>query len=449
MDGEQQMLVAMTVEFLANLFQSFLYIGFLYLLFDKPEGKLRRALSFFGAVFVFFGVCTFFTLNSTFFSYDVYYLDSVLYVLVMLLYSLIFLRGKLYLRIIMPLIAFGLNALVSFTFVYFASAVSGLSIADAMVLSSDFRYLCIAVVNITFAVVLWLVYKLFSTRIWLSGAAEITAFIVIPVLCLVVFYCGLFIHQMSGFSSAILPYILSIYLIVAVITILTCFMLVRIGKANEIKTELLLTTQREKLYEESILSSNEQIKTISSVKHDMKNHLNTVHELISKGSYQEASQLCHRAIDTLSSAYTPINTPNPVLNAIVNVEQEKAASSGIDFQVEVNDHLTQLSSEDTVSLVGNLCDNAIEYLVSQPADNRKMSLKISSHMDFAVIVCKNSISHSVLESNPDLLSTKSDKKNHGKGVSIVRKLAAQYGGSVSCKEADGWFEMTVFVNKNQ
>ena len=438
-------MMELAIELFTNLFQSVMFVGFLYLFFDKPKGKLMRILPFALAVLLAFIDSSALTLYGAYIGTEWYFVDSLIAILILLVYSLVFLRGKWYLRLIMPIIDFGVNAVVSYTVVFLVSFLTGTPIEESFAQSKLFRYLSVIIVNLTTVLLLWLIVSFGSKRIKLSNASEITAFTIIPVLCIVVMYCNFFAYQLSGFSDKVLPYLLIICFVMLAIAVLTGVMLIRISKANRIRTELLLTTQREKLYEESIMASNEQIEKISHIKHDIKNKMSSIRQLITDDNTDEALNLCSITLDDLSFTYTPVYTRNPVLNAIVNVELEKANSANVEFSVNISDPLLELSSSDTVSLVGNLCDNAIEYLVNQPQDIREMKLNIRSHLDYYLITCSNRISSSVLAENPFLSTTKDDKENHGKGVSILNNIVKNYNGEINCSEEDDCFCVTIVL----
>lgn len=438
--------MGLAIEIFTNLFQSVMFVGFLYLFFDKPQGKLKRLIPFLVAVLLAFANATYLTLGGSYIGTNLYYLDSLIGIAILLIYSLVFLRGNWYLRLIMPLIDFGINAIVSYTVVFLVSFVTGTPIEQSFEVSVLFRYLSIVVVNLTTVLLLWLVLSFGSKRIKLSTGSEIMAFTVIPMLCIIVMYCNFFAYQVSDFNSAILPYLLTICFVMVTIAIITCVMLGRISKANEMKTEYLLTAQREKLYEESIMASNEQIEKITCIKHETKNKMGSIKQLIMEQNLDEAVKLCDITLDNLKATYTPIYTSNPVLNAIVNVELEKASSAKIDFSVDISDTLSKLPSADTISLVGNLCDNAIEYLITQPEEMRDMKLRIHSYQNFYVITCYNKILSSVLKENPEWYTTKEDKENHGKGMSIVKKIAQTHNGDITCLEENGYLSVSVVVN---
>lgn len=77
------------------------------------------------------------------------------------------------------------------------------------------------------------------------------------------------------------------------------------------------------LYEHNILQSNVQIEKISRIKHDMKNNLLCIDNLISNTQLDEAHKICQNLTDKYSSIGSVVNTENYLLNAVLNVEIEK------------------------------------------------------------------------------------------------------------------------------
>lgn len=246
--------------------------------------------------------------------------------------------------------------------------------------------------------------------------------------------------------STIIVFLLLICLSIIVVSVIMWVLIKRISKDNEIKNKLLLSEQREQLYEENLLQTNRQIEKISKIKHDMKNNLMCIEKLISAGRTKEARSLCSDVLGDLSSVYIPINTENPLLNAIINVELEKAVSNGISFKMKINDDLKALRhTSDVVSIIGNLCDNAIEYLVNVPDNDRKMYLEVSVENTYYIITCKNRIISSVLGENPLLQSQKDDSDFHGKGTEIIREISKKYDGDVRIYEEDDFFCSSVIL----
>ena len=70
-----------------------------------------------------------------------------------------------------------------------------------------------------------------------------------------------------------------------VVSILVWFLLIRISNDYQVKTDLLLSRQREEMYRESVISSGEQIRQMSEIKHDMKNDFKSIYRLIENNQY--------------------------------------------------------------------------------------------------------------------------------------------------------------------
>lgn len=253
--------------------------------------------------------------------------------------------------------------------------------------------------------------------------------------------------EASEFQFDVEIYITIITVSTAVIVVIFWYLLIKVGKDSDVKADLMLSRQREELYKSSVLSTNEQIEKISAVKHDMKNDLMSVSMLISNGEYEKAKEICDSVSERLTTAYTPINTDNPTLNAIVNVELDKALANGIGFTYDITNSLSFMSDGDIISAVANLCDNAIDYLANIPKEQRKMSLTISEYKAFCRIVCKNNVAASILADNPELKTTKKDKALHGKGVKILRSIADKYNGELIISEENNQLAVSVVVSQ--
>ena len=62
-----------------------------------------------------------------------------------------------------------------------------------------------------------------------------------------------------------------------------------------------------------------------------------------------------------------------------------------------------------------------------------------------MILVKNKIARSVLEDNPDLLSDKEEKSQHGLGVKQIKALTEKYDGLCDFYEQDQYFCACVFI----
>ena len=432
--------IGICIEVVINLVQQLLIIGFLYLFFEKDENRMKNALAFSVVVFTLFTMANYFTFRGLTFNH----LDSLITIAIMLLYSLLFLKGDLYLRILMPIIALGINILVAYLnlgiMVYFSS----MSFVEALTFSTSFRYLYIITTNLIYAVALLVLLRIGKKKIQVSSIPEIISFLLIAVIIYVAALSDMILYEVSDFNEKILPYVVIICVSIFALTGIFWYLLLKVSKDSKLKTDLLLSKQREEMYKTSVLSTNEQIEKLSKVKHDMKNHTMTISSLISNGEYERAQKLCESVSDKLD-VVSLSHSGNPVLNAILNVEKEKASDYDIVFNCTVSDELSFVEDADIVSIIGNLCDNAIEYLSGVEKDQRNLSLNISMYIDYYYITCKNTIMCSILSDNPQMNTTKKDVSLHGKGIRILRDIAEKYDGEVLIKEYEEELSVSVII----
>lgn len=447
MDGEQKMTITwgLIVEIAANFTQTLFLFGFPYLYLDKPKNKLLRYIPFWTGFTLLFMMCNYFTFHEMTFNH----LDTLITVLTLVIYSLVFLKGKLYLRIMIPLIGYTVNLIVALGLLYLMSYLGKMTLAEAVTFSTAFRTLYLVLAHSICVLIYWIILRVGKKKIRLNNPYDIAAFVLMPALLFIGLMSVLLLYEYINFDQGAFIYIVVTFFVFLILALLFWFLLIRAGKANEAKTDLLLSKQREELYITSVLSSNEYIEQLSEVRHDIKNHILTISNLISDGEYEKAQSLCQNITEELSGT-APVHTDNPVLNAIMNVELEKAQSKSISMTYEIEDTLRFVSDADLVSIIGNLCDNAIEYLSVIDVEQRKMSLTISSYLDYRYITCKNTIIRSVLSDNPDMRSTKDDSTLHGKGIKILRSVAESYGGQVLVKENHGELSVSVIIlDKNK
>ena len=96
-----------------------------------------------------------------------------------------------------------------------------------------------------------------------------------------------------------------------------------------------------------------------------------------------------------------------------------------------------MESLDFSALLLNMLDNAIESCEGETFP--EIDVAISQRRDYETILVKNKIGTSVLDVNPELLTTKSDGSAHGMGILQIRSITAKYGCMCGFYEEDGFF----------
>ena len=441
MVGKKSML-DIIIEIVTDLFQPLMFCGFLYLFMEKPDNRKRNVICFLLFSTVMFGILLYSSLVE-------YYMiiNDLMFLAVLEIYSLLCLRGNIFSRIFMPLIAFLINTVISFAFSYFVSFFTGYTHYELVTEPTIYRYICIVVINFTDVLVFSMLVKFRNHKVNLRKITDVIAFIILSVIVLLIVYCTFYIMVITKYEANIMVYLSVICLCMITVTAIVWYAVSRISRENEASTKLLLMEQQINLYEHNILQSNVQIEKISRIKHDMKNNLLCIDNLISNTQLDEAHKICQNLTDKYSSIGSVVNTENYLLNAVLNVEIEKARSNEISVKLSIANDLKMFSNaSDMISIIGNIFDNAISYLSENKIENKEIIFSTEHKGDYSVIKCKNKIIDSVLSKNPLLHTDKADKKNHGKGISIVKSIAEKYGGDVVILEKNNEFIVSVILD---
>ncbi len=89
-----------------------------------------------------------------------------------------------------------------------------------------------------------------------------------------------------------------------------------------------------------------------------------------------------------------------------------------------------------------MLDNSI---IGCDITNPYIELKILQRKSMTYIAVKNTIAVSVLTDNPNLVTDKTNKSEHGYGIRSIKDIAKKYDGSVEFLEENGFFVAEVWL----
>ena len=205
-------------------------------------------------------------------------------------------------------------------------------------------------------------------------------------------------------------------------------------------TELLIAAQSKHIAE--IVEQNSQI---TRLKHDFGTHAKVLSDLAQTQKYDELIKYVQEFKEdyTLKPLYF---CSRGAVNAILSGKYNLAKEKDIDIQIFFDDNGSESVSDiDLCSIISNLMQNAIEACerIANPDVKRFIKLSASAKADCFIIAQTNS----GLQPNQGLKTSKSDPKNHGAGLNIIKDMAKKYNGSANFEFADGIFESMVILGK--
>ena len=194
---------------------------------------------------------------------------------------------------------------------------------------------------------------------------------------------------------------------------------------------------------EEIKRIQEQIRLL---KHDMKNHTMVILSFLEENQVEEAKIYAGEILNKLNRMYTYVNVGNSLLNYIINHKLSEAKEKGLEIKAEIeNRPFNYMDSVDFSAMLNNIMDNAIRAAVS--SKDRKLEVQIYMQNGMDIITVKNSIDESVLDKNPNLVSTK-DEAGHGYGIKQIKSIVEKYDGMIDIYEQNKMFIVSVMLDEN-
>ena len=201
-------------------------------------------------------------------------------------------------------------------------------------------------------------------------------------------------------------------------------------------------------YAEDLNASKERYDQISMIKHDMRNTLLVIDNLIQSGCVEEARRFLGTQVERIDKLYQIVKTDNSFVNAILNQKLSEAKEKGIDVRCVILTSFQGIDNKDICNLFGNLLDNAIEANERQKS-GAWLELILEGDKKELEIICRNSTTNSVELRQNHLPVTKKDKRWHGYGTRIIGEIVKRYQGEVFYTAGVREIEASVRLRRNE
>lgn len=242
----------------------------------------------------------------------------------------------------------------------------------------------------------------------------------------------------------------SISILILIIFLAMLFIIQIINKTYQENIKLaeqIYMYEKNKERNKTILQS---AKSLQKWKHDYSNHLAVIHELIKAKSYHQLSQYVSHQRESLPQTFPIISTGHSIIDAILTDKNAIAQSEHISFMYSVvlPEHFP-INDIEITGILGNLLDNSIESCINierKKDTPPQINVVLKPQRSMYHIHVENSSSGNYLyKINGQLDSTKTDQKNHGKGLTNVREIAERNSGFCNITAGKDSFTADVYI----
>ena len=206
-------------------------------------------------------------------------------------------------------------------------------------------------------------------------------------------------------------------------------------KMNKINEELV--DSQTKFFEASAKADSD----IRAMRHDMKNNVQVLMLLLANKEYDKMQEYLEEMSEGLAGTNVSSHTGDVIADAIIADKMKRATEAGLKLDVTGAIAGVEISPVNMCKMLGNLLDNAIEAtsdprLKELDSEFKVINLQFKHTENFFMISVTNPCAESPKIKDGKIVTSKSDKKNHGFGISNIRSAAEDCGGelSVSCEE---------------
>ena len=180
-------------------------------------------------------------------------------------------------------------------------------------------------------------------------------------------------------------------------------------------------------------------------RHDVRNHLYTLDELVRQGREEEYHCYMKEIFGILESPSYHVDTGNSVVDAIIN--QYAVTFREEEITLTLEGHLPVdcfVASFDLCVLFSNMLQNALEAVRKWEKKEIKILLRYD---DYGIFIHEENTYDTVIIKHNHLVTNKEDSTIHGIGSINMRESIEKYSGTMEYTAKNHWFGVTIYLQR--
>lgn len=257
--------------------------------------------------------------------------------------------------------------------------------------------------------------------------------LIVPIGSTFVIYSFFSLYSISEYYFKYNIILIIAFIILLIINIIIFNLYLRLSQEIQLKMENAVYENQILLNSKFMLEKEKIFQELRRYKHDIKNHLITINEMLDKNKISSAESYIKVLLDKKEiNGYSIIDTGNLIIDSLINAKYNVAIAKGIEFKLDIHIPIAlPFNDTDTCIILGNILDNAIEATEKVDADKRYINILMKFETNELIIVCINSFDGQIkTDDKGRLVTTKVDFDQHGIGITSIERLALRYNGRV-------------------
>ena len=237
-------------------------------------------------------------------------------------------------------------------------------------------------------------------------------------------------------------------ILLTIVSLVLCILLLQamenVVQQTVLREQLKYTEHISELQKAQYIQLQERIEEMRRFRHDMRQHINLIQSYLSSGNTKALKEYMDTYKITLPSPPQKHYCKHPTLDTLLGYYGEKYASSGIDFETNINlPETLPFPDPDLCVIFGNLLENALESCSAQKDPKIRIAAGLSGVHTLFLIVDNTA---PVPPKATDASFFSSKHEGLGIGTQSVKYLAEHYNGKSDFQWENGFFHASVFLN---
>ena len=197
-----------------------------------------------------------------------------------------------------------------------------------------------------------------------------------------------------------------------------------------------------RLYKEQRELEREAREAVAQIKHDLKQNLIYMGELVQRGEYAMLQEMITKLLnETVQRSYLEGKTGNLVMDSLINHLWLEAKKK--DFVLELEAHVDgapHMDDTEMCALLGNLFDNAVEAVATEK--ERRIQVLLNYQKGYLYLSVSNSCTKELDYDRSGRIKSSKDGM-HGLGLRSVERIIKKYHGTMEIKKEIDCFRIEV------
>lgn len=194
-------------------------------------------------------------------------------------------------------------------------------------------------------------------------------------------------------------------------------------------------------YTEQLRFEKENSDEIKKIRHDIKNHLFSIKNLIEEQKKEDAIIYIEKIISKINIKKR-INTGNSIIDGMLNLKLEQLEKVGTKIEVNIFIPFNITIAQDSMTIIlGNLLDNMIEGVLTTDCD--RSAKIIMKYIDSSLIInFQNTFDGNIISDKNGFVSRK-NRLGSGFGIKNVIKEVESLGGNILIRPVENIFSVYI------